>query len=230
MSKIHFIGGEKGGVGKSLVARLLAQYFIDHSKPFAGYDADQSHGALMRFYAGYARTIALDQIDLDSIVETAVGQPDARALVDLPAQSQSALTRWIDDSSLIDVAKELELTLTYWHVMDAGRDSTDLLRQILDRYGDRIQLVVVLNAIRGARFDIFDQSGQRDRAMAAGASVVSIEHLADTTMQKIDAFDTSFWAAVQAPHGDGKGLGVLERQRVRAWMNRVYTQFAVLDL
>lgn len=29
MAHIHFIGGEKGGVGKSLVARILAQYLID---------------------------------------------------------------------------------------------------------------------------------------------------------------------------------------------------------
>jgi cellulose biosynthesis protein BcsQ len=30
MTNIHLIGGEKGGVGKSVVARLLAQYFIDN--------------------------------------------------------------------------------------------------------------------------------------------------------------------------------------------------------
>ena len=46
---VHLIGGEKGGVGKSLVARLLAQYFIDHDLPFIGFDTDRSHGALLRF-------------------------------------------------------------------------------------------------------------------------------------------------------------------------------------
>ena len=35
VSQIHFIGGEKGGVGKSVMARLLAQYWIDHNRPFA---------------------------------------------------------------------------------------------------------------------------------------------------------------------------------------------------
>ena len=30
VSKVHLIGGEKGGVGKSMVSRLLAQYFIDN--------------------------------------------------------------------------------------------------------------------------------------------------------------------------------------------------------
>ena len=39
-SRIHLIGGEKGGVGKSMVARLLAQYFIDHEMPFVGFDTD----------------------------------------------------------------------------------------------------------------------------------------------------------------------------------------------
>src|SRR5260370_41260672 len=57
MTKIHLIGGEKGGVGKSVVARLLAQYFIDHQIGFLGFDSDLSHGALVRFYAGYASPV-----------------------------------------------------------------------------------------------------------------------------------------------------------------------------
>ena len=48
-TNIHLIGGEKGGVGKSLVARILAQYMIDRAIPFVGFDTDRSHGALLRF-------------------------------------------------------------------------------------------------------------------------------------------------------------------------------------
>ena len=43
MTSIHLIGGEKGGVGKSFVARTLAQYMIDRSIPFLGFDTDRSH-------------------------------------------------------------------------------------------------------------------------------------------------------------------------------------------
>jgi len=49
MTRLHFIGGEKGGVGKSVVARLLAQYFIDRQVPLLGFDTDMSHGSLLRF-------------------------------------------------------------------------------------------------------------------------------------------------------------------------------------
>ena len=84
MAKIHFIGGEKGGVGKSLVARVLAQYLIDKEIPFLGFDTDRSHGALMRFYSGFASPILADSFEaLDTIVESAVDHPDRRILVDL---------------------------------------------------------------------------------------------------------------------------------------------------
>lgn len=60
MANIHLIGGEKGGVGKSLVSRLLAQFMIDRSIPFLGFDSDRSHGALLRFYEGYASPVVID--------------------------------------------------------------------------------------------------------------------------------------------------------------------------
>ena len=60
MAHIHFIGGEKGGVGKSLMSRVLAQYMIDREIPFIGFDTDRSHGALMRFYSGYASSVLVE--------------------------------------------------------------------------------------------------------------------------------------------------------------------------
>ena len=69
MATIHFIGGEKGGVGKSLTSRVLAQYMIDRNIPFLGFDTDRSHGALMRFYSGYASPVVMDKYEaLDVIV------------------------------------------------------------------------------------------------------------------------------------------------------------------
>ncbi|WP_454722074.1 MULTISPECIES: mobilization protein [Cupriavidus] len=231
MSHIHFIGGEKGGVGKSLVARLLAQHFIDQGMPFLGFDTDKSHGALLRFYADFASPAALDQHDsLDPIIEQAIEDPGRRILVDLAAQTQQALARWLDDADVLGLAEEHGVTLTWWHVMDAGRDSVDLLRQWLDQFGGRIGLVLVLNEIRGDRFDILDASGERERAEALGASVMTLRHLPDATMQKIDQHSASFWAAVNQPDRAATGLGLLERQRVKIWLQRAYGEIGRLPL
>ena len=161
VANIHFIGGEKGGVGKSVVARVIAQYFIDHSLPFLGFDTDRSHGSLLRFYTDYASPVVVDQYEsLDTIVEAASEQPDKRILVDLAAQTHEPLVKWMDDSGVLEAAGEAGLTLTYWHVMDSGRDSVDLLKKVLDRFGSRLNYILVLNQLRGDNFDIFEKVGR----------------------------------------------------------------------
>jgi hypothetical protein len=231
MSYIHFIGGEKGGVGKSLVARVLAQYFVDRSIPFTGFDTDKSHGALLRFYADFAAPAVLDRHDsLDPIIERALEDPQRRILVDLAAQTQQSLGKWLEDADVVNLAQEHGLTLTWWHVMDAGRDSVDLLRQWLDQFGGRIKLVIVLNEVRGDRFEILEASGELARAEALGASVISLWRLPDTTMQKIDQHGVSFWAAVNHADRAASGLGLLERQRVKVWLNRAYGEMGSLAL
>ncbi|MES2184338.1 MAG: mobilization protein, partial [Pseudomonadota bacterium] len=138
-----------------MVSRLLAQYFIDHQMPFVGFDTDRSHGALLRFYADYASPIVIDRYEaLDRIVESAVEQPGRRVLVDLAAQTHEPLVRWMDESGVLDMAAEANFSLHYWHVMDTGRDSVDLLTRLLDRFGTRQQLnyVLVLNQLRGDDF------------------------------------------------------------------------------
>lgn len=230
MAHLHFIGGEKGGVGKSLVARLLAQYFIDHSINFVGFDSDRSHGALLRFYADYAAPVAIDRYEsLDGIAEAAAAAPDTRILVDLAAQTYGLLAKWVDDSALTELADELGMSLHYWHVMDTGKDSVDLLAKLLDQFGGRLSLVLVLNEVRGDSFEILRQSGLRERAEALGAKVISIRHLSDTTMARIDAHSSSFWAAMRADKTAG-GLGLLERQRLKVWLQRSYEQLQSVGL
>lgn len=230
MANIHLIGGEKGGVGKSLVSRLLAQYCIDHSISFLGFDSDRSHGALMRFYAGYASPVLIDRYEsLDAIVEAATENPDRRVIVDLAARTQEPLTRWMDESQLLSVAPELGLHIRYWHVMDSGRDSVDLLRRLFDQYEDRLKYVIVQNQLRGEEFDIFASSGLPERARALDAGMVAIRKLHEPSMTKIDAASSSFWAAAQPEDKGGLKLGILERQRVRSWLKSAYDSLAQVD-
>ncbi len=226
MARIHLIGGEKGGVGKSLVARLLAQYMIDRSIPFLGFDTDRSHGALMRFYSGYASPVHVDRYEmLDHIIEAATEEPDRRILVDLAAQTHEPLQRWIDESGVLEVAADNEIGLTYWHVMDSGRDSVDLLGKLLDAYGDRLSHILVRNHLRGDDFRLLDESPAFEKAKALGARMMSVKHLNDAVMQKIDATSSSFWAASQSADKHSTGLGMMDRQRVKVWLRDAYSGF-----
>jgi len=229
-TQIHLIGGEKGGVGKSMLARLLAQYFIDNKIEFTGFDTDRSHGALLRFYSGYASPTLVDRFEeLDRIIENAVEQPGRRVLVDLAAQTHEPLLRWIDDSGVLDMADLSGLAPHYWHVMDSGRDSVDLLERLLDRFGQRLHYVLVLNQLRGDDFTMLEKSGQFDRAKGLGAQVVQLKKLHDAVVQKVDARNASFWAAAHLGGSEGPGLGLMERQRLKMWLSHAYGQIAAVS-
>lgn len=231
MSTLHFVGGEKGGVGKSVVARVLAQYFIDNSIPFVGFDTDRSHGSLLRFYGDYASPVVVDRYEsLDAIVEAAIGVPDRRVLVDLAAQTHDALVKWMDESGVLEMAAEQNLTFTYWNVMDSGKDSVDLLKKLLDRFGSRLNYVLALNQLRGEKFEILEKSGEQQRALEFNAKVITLRRLHEPVITKIDAGSTSFWAAKNKSETDVKGLGLLERQRVKVWLRHAYEQIATVGI
>lgn len=227
MSQIHFIGGEKGGVGKSVVARLLAQYWIDRSAAFAGIDADLSHGALLRHYGDFSQAVDLSSPDsADQILDRALGS-ERRVLVDLPAQSARALKSWIFGANVLGLARELGASVTFWHVTDGGFASVGQVEQALSLYGDQAGHIVVKNHARSKDFGQLDASPARVKLDSLSGKVVDLPELDGTAMYKIDSAGLSFWAGANTVQGDG-ALKPLERERVKLWLARCYAGFDAL--
>jgi hypothetical protein len=224
MSAIHFIGGEKGGVGKSVVARLLSQFCIDKNLPFAAFDADTSHGALRRFYDGYCRPVDFASFESADAIFAQASEENLRILVDLPAQSDRMLGQWLEATGIVSLAGESGIPLVFWHVMDDGKDSVGLLASLLARHGERASYCIVKNLGRGKDFSLFDSSPAKAEAQRLKATIIELPELHRPAMQKIDQLDASFWAAANGS-GDND-LPRLDRQRVRVWLYRVYERLA----
>jgi len=228
MSTIHFIGGEKGGVGKSVVARLCAQYCIDKSLPFTAMDADGSHGALLRFYGEYTRPVDLTRYESVDEILALASDPAARVLVDLPAQSERALTAWLAESGVVAMAAESDIRLVFWHVIDDGKDAITTLERLLALHGDRVRYCVVKNLGRGKDFSLFERSAARTTAGQLGATIIELPELNATAMQKIDRLDTSFWSAVNGAQTGPEAFTRMDRQRVKVWLTAAYEQLGKL--
>ena len=227
VAKIITFVNQKGGVGKSVVARLLAQYMIDHELPFIGFDTDKSHGSLLRFYSDYAAPTVIDDYEsLDAIIETASAQPEQRILVDLAAQTHQPLARWLDESGVLDLAEELGITICYWNVMDSGKDCVDLLDKLLSQFGTQLNYVLVQNQVRDEQFNILEHSGVKDRALAFDAKVMTLKRLHTPVMTKVDSNSYSFWAAKNKDTESSYPLGLLERQRMKIWLNHAYSEIS----
>ena len=224
MSQIHFIGGEKGGVGKSVLARVLAQYFIDKQRPFVALDADVSHGTLLRHYGDVTRAVDLSNVESADQIFTLAAEGPGRVMVDLPAQSDHVLSRWIGEAGILSLAKECGVGLVFWHVMDDGKDAVTTLGRLLDRYAGQASFVVVTNLGRGRDFSLLDGSENRVKAEAAGASFMALPELHAPAMKKLDRLNLSFWAAVHNREAGADVLNVTDRQRVKVWLQSTYDQ------
>lgn len=220
MGKLHFIGGEKGGVGKSFTARLLAQYFIDSNLPFHAFDTDRSHETLSRFYGDFSSHVDANDFDsLDQIIEYAEQNPHHQILVDLAAQTFTALTKWIKESDVFDLFSELDYQVYLWHVMDDGADSMFLLDKLLQAIPDsRLQVVVVENYGRGQDFEHFETSAVYQQAVNRGAQMLELSPIHPALMRKIDFNSFSFWAAANSK----QAMTIAERKRVGVWLKKHY--------
>ncbi|WP_417221966.1 mobilization protein MobD [Amphritea sp.] len=235
MSTIHFVGGEKGGVGKSVLSRLLSQYFLDKSQPYVGLDADQSHPTLSRYYLDYTRTINLDHFEsIDQIMELAL-EDDCNVLIDLPAQSERFLDRWIEENGVIDMCQEMGIKLVYWYAVDSGPDSVNLLENFLNKYSHQLDVIVAKNQGRGTDFSNIEALSQLQQSYLSPTNSTDFDNgvqsqpiqqfyipaLHTPTMQKIEKLGLSFWAAANLKDNEQPHLGLMERQRSRVWVNKI---------
>ncbi|MDQ8023331.1 MAG: hypothetical protein REI94_15950 [Moraxellaceae bacterium] len=234
MSSLNFIGGEKGGVGKSVAARVLAQYFIDRGQPFTGFDTDRSHTSFARFYGDFASPVIVERYEAMDQIAHAFEHPtpDGRqnsAIVDLAAQTAAPLARWIKESDLLPLFAEMRVAVNFWHLADGGKDSVDLLGRLIDTYGEGPNYFVVRNLGRGSDFTLLEQSPALQRVLDMGGRILTLPALHEASMHKIDRQNVSFWAALNS-RDTPDALGMLERQRVKTWLRTIYAALDELPL
>ena len=227
MSNIHFIGGEKGGVGKSFTARALAQFYIDQKCPFSGFDTDQSHQTFSRFYGEFTYPVRTAGEGLDEVLEHFYDNPDSDTIVDLAAQTASNLFEWMESCDFFELMDENNTQVFYWHVLDDGADCKNLLQANLERLqGLPCKLVVVKNEGCGSNFGPLEASPTYKQALSSGASVITLPQIPTNINQKIDFENLSFWAACNDIHS----LSRVERQRINTWTTKVYKQIQGIEL
>jgi hypothetical protein len=124
---------------------------------------------------------------------------------------------------------DMGAAVNFWHIVDAGKDSVDLLDKLIDTFGSGPNYVIVKNFGRGSDFSQLEHSPALTKALQLGAHVVSLGLLQEASMRKIDRQNASFWSALNHPTGTD-ALGLLERQRVKNWLKKTYETFDTLPL
>ncbi|HBL13457.1 MAG TPA: mobilization protein [Cyanobacteria bacterium UBA11162] len=149
MAQIHFIDGEKGGVGKSLFCRVLLQYCLDKGIDYQLVEADRTNPDVGSFYPDNCHQVFFSEqenksFEVDLIFNLALKKP---VIVNLPAQVYPMVTSWIKRNNLIEeeIAQEYRVQIYKWFLCTGGHDSIKLFLESLHEFKGKIGHIFVKN-------------------------------------------------------------------------------------
>jgi hypothetical protein len=153
---VILIGADKGGVGKTTVARTLLEYFSKHEVPTRAFDTETPKGTLQRFHPDVSEivdvTAVADQMRIfDTVSDTSV------TVIDVRAGLLSSTLRALRDISFLDTANEGQLTFIVFHILGSSIASLDEIEETASlTTGGRH--FMVKNFINDASFFEWDQA------------------------------------------------------------------------
>lgn len=159
MSKtVHIVMQGKGGVGKSVVARLIAEYMIEKDRSYAAFDADpvnQTFGALDSFGVEIVDLVKAGNVDaarFDDLIGKAMDSEADSVIIDTGAAAFLPLLRYIEDTALPELLAENGHELFFHTVVTGGPSFDDTFEgfsRMAERFGDEASVVAWVNSYFG---------------------------------------------------------------------------------
>jgi hypothetical protein len=130
MSNVHLILQGKGGVGKSLVAVMIAQYLKSLGRPVICADTDPVNATFTQYksldvaHVDIAKDGTIIQTKFDPMMETIIGT-DSDFVVDNGAATFLPLTKYLVDNDIYKILEECGKKVFIHSVVTGGQAKSD---------------------------------------------------------------------------------------------------------
>lgn len=137
MKAVHFVLQGKGGVGKSFIASLLAQFIVQNEPEVHFYDTDPVNTTFSKYKKLNVEIIniltehqSIDASKFDGLIEQLI-EKDGVAVIDNGAATFIPLMQYLQENGVIELLKESGVNV-YVHVpITAGQASRDTLTGLI---------------------------------------------------------------------------------------------------
>lgn len=153
----HFVLQGKGGVGKSFVASLIAQYLADQGRLQGCFDTDPVNGSLQTIPALAAEPVelltknALNVKSVDHLIQSIVAA-ERDVVVDNGAASFLVLSRYLVENDIASVLREHGVAMVVHTVVTGGANGMDTLKgleTLMKAFAPGAQIFVWVNEFFG---------------------------------------------------------------------------------
>jgi hypothetical protein len=213
---IVWVGGSKGGVGKSLLTMALLDYVNVRGESALLVECDTSNPDVFK---SYKDEVATELINLDErdgwiqLVNICDSHPESTVLVNTAARNNHSVTNY--SGTLAGGLAELQRDLVSLWVINRQRDSLELLKEFMEAIPDA-QVHVVRNGYFGEekKFELYNGSKTKEMVESKGGKSVTFPELADRVADDLYTKRLSIAAA-------SKTLPLGNRMELSRWRGEV---------
>lgn len=126
---INMVGGEKGGVGKSMFTKILVSHHVAQGKDFIIYECDDVNRDIWRVYEDSGldiRELGLSQAEKHLTMPSRLlnAAQEKEIIINLPAGAHKVMGEWFKLAKVKKQAEQMGIRMYLWYVCDG--DKTNL--------------------------------------------------------------------------------------------------------
>jgi hypothetical protein len=226
-ARVIAILGGKGGVGKTLLASTLADFYKEKEVQYVAIDADienSKHGSLTHLI-GCKKLDIRTKVGLDGLIDYALSGPEV-VLVDFGAGTITDLAKWIGEVGEA-LAKE-NISFTIVALLSEELSTIEGVLRCAERVADKASYVLVENRGKGAEAETLNNPSLRQFIEVAKPAHIILETLRPDIAQELDRVGQSARLAHQQPKSELLKTGSA-RIRLGAWRDDLEKQYIRTD-
>lgn len=226
---VIIVGADKGGVGKTTVARTMLDYFAGKNVLTRAFDTESPRGTLKRFHPRVTEVVDLTQVaDQMKVLDTLHTSEVKVSIIDVRAGLLSRTLKDMTDVGFFDAVENGEFKFALFHVLGPSVASLSEIDEMLP-FTENAEYYVVKNHINDTNFFEWDQATY-DRYFKKArktAHEITIPKLNAMAYEQVEVAGVPFVSFGQNKNAKNQksDYSLVLRGYVRTWEKAVHEQY-----
>jgi hypothetical protein len=225
---VLMIGADKGGVGKTTIARTVLDYLAARNTLARAFDAEFPRGTLKRFHPGATEivniTAAADQMKMLDTLTTSQVKVN---VIDIRAGLLSPTLKAFTDIGFFDLVRAGEFNFGLFHVVGPSLSSLDEIGEVIPYIGGH-HYFVVKNFINETSFFEWNPAIYKNYfKTVSDAAEITVPKLTEMAYEQVELSGVPFstFIANKTMEGQAADYSLVLRGYVRTWLSQITAEY-----
>lgn len=225
---VILVGADKGGVGKTTVARTLLDYLGAHQVPTRAYDTETPRGTLRRFHPESTEIVDVTAVADQMKIFDTLGSAQARVtVIDVRAGLLSSTLQALHNIGFLESAKKGQISFAVFHILGPSIASLQEIAEMA-HFVDDATYFLVKNFINNTTFFDWDPATYTSYfKQIKHAEEITIPKLNEMACEQVELASVPYvtFVANKNANAEAANYSFVLRGYVRHWLSQVWAEY-----